>query len=100
MPLPFDRHDIPALLLSADKPDGYRLVEIVQLVRRDLVLRLAPLSHDKRPHSAAMVSRYAEVLKLLSQAIKIAETAEDVVAHSYGKDALGDLPPPDGKNLR
>lgn len=75
-------------LVSDDKPDGYKLEEILSVVRADMIKRCGKITGDTRAEARHVLDNNVKILGLISEAIRLAEDSTKVLARSFG--------PPDG----
>lgn len=82
-------------LVSDDTPDGYRLEEILRIIRNDIIVRSQRTAEDGRPEAEHVLANNTRILPLLTQAIEIAEDSTAVLARSFGQDQAAHGLPPD-----
>ena len=79
-------------LVTDDKPDGYRLEDILRLVRKDMLTRALKIADDQRIEAKHVMRNNMKILDLLSQAITLAEDSTHVLNKSFGSAAKGGPP--------
>lgn len=76
-------------LVTEDKPDGYRLEDILSIVRRDIIKRSSKIMEDERPEARQVLENNIEILGLLTECIGLAENSTMVLEKSFGKSLEG-----------
>ncbi|RMF11723.1 MAG: histidine kinase [Alphaproteobacteria bacterium] len=76
-------------LVTDEKPDGYRLEDILSILRRDIIKRSTKIMDDERPEAKAVLNNSIRVLGLLSECISIAEDSTRILEKSFGKSVEG-----------
>lgn len=79
-------------LVTEDKPDGYRLEDILGLVRKDMLTRALKIVDDNRPEAKHVMRNNMKILELVSQAIDLAEDSTRVIDKAFGLAAKGGPP--------
>ncbi len=79
-------------LVTEEKPDGYRLEDILGLVRKDMLTRALKISDDKRPEAQHVMRNNMKILSLISEAIALAEDSTRVLDKAFGANAKGGPP--------
>ena len=79
-------------LVSDAKPDGYKLEEILTVLRADVILRCSKISGDTRPEARQVLHNNMRVLGLISDAIQIAEESSRILERAYGPSVKGGPP--------
>ena len=59
-------------LATEEKPDGYKLEDILGLLRGDLIKRATKIVDDQRPEARHLLNNNIRILSLLSEAIDLA----------------------------
>lgn len=80
---------MPHFLLSADKPDGHRLEDILVMIRKDMILRATKILDDDRPEARKVLDNNVRILQLLSESIAIAEDSTQVLNKNFGPSTPG-----------
>jgi phosphoglycerate-specific signal transduction histidine kinase len=71
--------------LSSDtNPNGYRLEDILSVIRRDLILRSTKIADDTRTEAKHVLDNNTQILQLLTQAIHLAEKSTHILDKSFG----------------
>ena len=71
-------------LVTEDRPDGYRLEDILMLIRKDMLTRAMKIADDRRPEALHIMQNNMKVLGLLSDAIALAEDSTRVLNKAFG----------------
>ena len=82
-------------LVTEDKPDGYRLEDILMMIRKDMLTRAVKIVDDRRPEALHVMNNNMKILKLVSDAITLAEDSTRVLDKAFGNVKGG--PPRIGK---
>lgn len=79
-------------LVTEDKPDGYRLEDILMLIRNDMLLRASKIADDRRPEAQHVMRNNMKILGLVSEAIDLAEDSTRVLNKAFGTAGKGGPP--------
>ena len=79
-------------LVTEDRPDGYRLEDILGLIRKDMLTRALKIADDKRPEAHHVMRNNMKILGLITEAITLAEDSTRVLDKAFGASAKGGLP--------
>jgi hypothetical protein len=79
-------------LVSDSKPDGYRLEDILSVLRADVITRCNKISADNRPEARQVLHNNMRVLGLISEAIQIAEDSTRILEKAFGPSIKGGPP--------
>ena len=79
-------------LVTDEKPDGYKLEDILGLIRKDMLTRALKITDDHRAEAKHVMNNNMEILTLISQAIKLAEDSTRVLDKAFGGSAKGGPP--------
>lgn len=77
-------------LSTDDNPDGYKLEDILSIIRQDIIARAGKISGDKRPEARHVLANNMHILQKLTECIEIAEDSTSVLNRSFGQS--GDEP--------
>tara|TARA_R110002072_G_scaffold33215_8_gene100679 strand:+ start:242 stop:502 length:261 start_codon:yes stop_codon:yes gene_type:complete len=77
-------------LITEDKPDGYRLEDILKIIRKDIFLRTTKIMDDDRTEAQVVMNNNVEILGLLSAAIAKAEESTTILQKSFGPSREGE----------
>ncbi|WP_420549955.1 hypothetical protein [Curvivirga sp.] len=76
-------------LQSDEKPDGYKLEDILNTIRKDVITRCQKITDDQRSEAQHVLNNNIEILKHISDAIKLAEDSTQVLNRSFGPSRSG-----------
>ena len=77
--------------LSTDEnPDGYKLEDILSIVRQDVIARAGKIAGDKRPEARQVLANNMHILQKLTECIDLAESSTQILDRSFGQS--GDEP--------
>jgi hypothetical protein len=79
-------------LVTEDRPDGYKLEDILGIIRKDMLIRAQKIADDKRPEAQHVMRNNMRILTLLSDAIGLAEDSTRVLDKAFGTNAKGGPP--------
>ena len=71
-------------LVTEDRPDGYRLEDILMLIRKDMLSRALKIADDRRIEALHVMRNNMKILDLLSEAIALAEDSSRVLDKAFG----------------
>jgi hypothetical protein len=77
-------------LKSDDNPDGYRLEDILRVIRKDVIHRCTKIMDDPSPTAHTIMNNNMQILNLLTNAIDLAESSSNALTREFGP------PHPDG----
>lgn len=76
-------------LASDTNPAGYKLEDILIVIRRDLIIRSSKIADDARPEAKAVLDNNTRILQLLTEAIHVAEQSSRVLDKAFGPSQTG-----------
>ncbi len=76
-------------LVTDENPDGYRLEDILKIIRKDIFLRTTKIMEDERPEAQRVLENNVKILGLLSEAITTAEDSTATLEKSFGPSRDG-----------
>lgn len=79
-------------LVTEERPDGYRLEDILGLLRKDVLTRALKISDDKRLEAKHVMRNNMKILDLISEAIALAEDSTRVLDKAFGNNVKGGPP--------
>lgn len=79
-------------LVSDENPTGYRLEELLLLVRADVLKRLDRIALDERTEAQLVFANNVEVLEHLTKAIELARDNTRILDKAFGHKVLGGPP--------
>ncbi|MEK7820992.1 MAG: histidine kinase [Pseudomonadota bacterium] len=79
-------------LVSDAKPDGYKLEDILSVLRADVIIRCSKITNDQRPEARQVLLNNMKILGLMSDAIVLAEDSSRILEKAYGPSVKGGPP--------
>lgn len=76
-------------LVSDEKPDGYKLEDILSTLRRDILLRCGKIADDHRAEAQHVLMNNIKILEQLSKSIALAEDSTHVLDRAFGRSTTG-----------
>jgi hypothetical protein len=76
-------------LATEEKPNGYKLEDILVLIRSDLIKRATKIVDDARPEARHVLDNNIRILSLLSEAIELAADSAKTLERSFGASTDG-----------
>jgi hypothetical protein len=76
-------------LVTEENPKGYRLEDILLLIRKDILTRALNIADDHRAEALHVMNNNMKILGLLSDAISLAEDSTRVLARAFGPPKEG-----------
>jgi len=77
-------------LVSDENPSGYKLEDLLILLRKDILMRSEKVIDDARPEAKHVVANNIKILSLLTEAINLAEDSTQVLDKAFGPSKAGD----------
>lgn len=77
-------------LVSDDNASGYRLEEILSVLRTEVVKRCEKISDDHREEAHQVLENNIKVLGLLTEAMRLAENSTQILDRSFGRSAASE----------
>lgn len=71
-------------LSTDDNPKGYKLEDILILIRKDILARALKIADDQRVEALHVMQNNMKILSLLSDAIALAEDSTRVLDKAFG----------------
>lgn len=71
-------------LISDENPGGYKLEDILTVIRADVLKRCSKIALDERPEAQHVVANNMAVLQNLTQAIELARDSTRVLDKAFG----------------
>lgn len=78
-----------AFLVSDTKPEGYRLEDILTLVRNDIVKKATKIMDDRRPEAQAVLENDLRIVNLLTDCIGLANASTKILSKAFGEHVDG-----------
>lgn len=76
-------------LKTDEKPEGYKLEDILKKIRNDVIYRATKIMDDQRPEAEHVLNNNLQVLTLLAQCISLAENSTQILDKSFGMSHSG-----------
>lgn len=77
--------------LSTDEnPEGYKLEDILTIIRQDVIKRAGLIAGDTKPEARQVLANNVRILQHLTESIELAEDSSRVLQRSFGNS--GDAP--------
>jgi hypothetical protein len=71
-------------LSTSENPDGYKLENILSLIRQDIVNRLGKIAHDSKPEAQQVLRNNIKILGLITECIDTAGSSTELLNKSFG----------------
>ena len=71
-------------LANDENPEGYKLEDVLSLVRQDVIKRLGKIAHDGKPEALQVIKNDIVILNLLTECIEIAHGSTELLNKSFG----------------
>ncbi len=71
-------------LVTDEKPDGFKLEDILTVIRNDIIQRAAKIMGDGRPEATAVMNNNIKILSHLAESIELAKNSSDILDKSFG----------------
>lgn len=79
-------------LVTEERPDGYRLEDILGILLNDVLTRALKIADDKHAEAQHVMRKNMKILGLISEAITLAEDFTRVLDKAFGANAKGGPP--------
>ena len=76
-------------LITDENPQGYKLEDILEILRKDMILRATKIVDDHKPQAKQVLENNIKILGLLSECIRIAENSTQVLDKELGPARRG-----------
>jgi UDP-N-acetylmuramyl tripeptide synthase len=76
-------------LVTDENPKGYRLEDILSLIRKDILTRTLKIADDGRAEARRVMQNNMRILGLVSEAITLAEDSTAVLNRAFGPGKEG-----------
>ena len=76
-------------LISEERPEGFKLEDILSSIRKDIILRATKILDDERPEARRVLENNVRILQLLSDSISIAEESSRLLDKHFGPSEPG-----------
>lgn len=81
-------------LISDDNPSGYRLEDILTVIRADILKRCTKIALDERPEAQQVIANNMRVLGHMTEAIALARDSTHILDKAFGPTRAWDGGPP------
>ncbi len=81
---------MPQFLITEENPDGFKLEEILAVIRKDIILRATKILDDEREQALQVLENNIKILGLLSECINIATESTRLLDRSFGPHKDGE----------
>ena len=81
-------------LVSDENPGGYRLEDILTVLRADVLKRTSKIALDERPEAQHVVSNNMEVLQAITRCIELAKDSTKTLDKAFGPTKAFEGGPP------
>ena len=72
-------------LATDEKPEGYKLEDILSIIRQDILLRAGKIAGDNRPEARHVMANNMRILEKLTECIELAEDSTRVLDRTFGQ---------------
>lgn len=76
-------------LMTDEKPEGYKLEDILNIIRRDVILRATKIVDDPKPQAKQVLENNIKILGLLTDCIAVAESSTKILDREIGPSQPG-----------
>ena len=76
-------------LITEENPNGYKLEDILKVIRKEIIQRANKITGDARPEAAVVLENNIKILGLLTETIALAEDSTKVLDKSFGPHETG-----------
>ena len=85
-------------LASQANENGFKLEDILTVIRADVIKRCDRIVSDTRDESVQVLENNIQILQLLSQSIRLAENSSHILDRSFGPASEDESKPRIGKS--
>lgn len=71
-------------LVTDDNPDGYKLEDILTVIRNDMLQRATKIMGDHRPEATSVMNNNIRILTIISESIELAKNSSDILDKAFG----------------
>ena len=76
-------------LITDENPEGFKLEDILTMIRRDMVLRATKIVDDPKPQAKQVLENNIQIMGLLSECIGLAENSSKILDKEIGPAEKG-----------
>ena len=77
-------------LATDENPDGYKLEDILSLIRQDIIKRVGKIAQDCKPEAHHVLKNNIKILGLITECIEIANSSTELLDKSFGPSNRGE----------
>ena len=77
-------------LVTDERPDGYKLEEILSVIRKDIISRATKIVDDDRVQARQVLENNINILSLLTECINAAEDSSRLLDKDFGPHKDGE----------
>jgi hypothetical protein len=70
-------------LVTDENPDGYKLEDILGVIRNEIFQRATKIMDDKRPEAVTVINNNIKILNHLAESIALAENSTSVLDQAF-----------------
>ena len=82
------------LLMSENNKTGYRLEDVLEIIRADILKRCLILAEETSAEARHVMNNNMHILPMLTDAIVLAEESTEVLSRKFGHDHAATGQPP------
>ncbi|TDJ43973.1 MAG: histidine kinase [Gammaproteobacteria bacterium] len=71
-------------LVTDENPSGYKLEDILMVIRNDILQRATKIMTDNRPESTAVMNNNIRILTIISEGIELAKNSSEILDKAFG----------------
>lgn len=71
-------------LATEENPGGYKLEDILSIIRQDIIKRAGLIAGDARPEARHVLANNVQILQKITDCIDLAEDSTRVLERSFG----------------
>ncbi len=71
-------------LATDEHPNGYKLEDILTIIRQDVINRVGKIAHDSKSEAHQVLKNNIRILSLLTECIEIAKSSTELLHRSFG----------------
>ncbi|MGE0829816.1 MAG: histidine kinase [Hyphomonadaceae bacterium] len=75
---------MPRFLVSEENPSGYKLEDILIILREDVLKRACKVAADERPEAQHVMANNVRILQLMTDAIELARDSTKTLDRAFG----------------
>jgi hypothetical protein len=81
-------------LKSDENPNGYKLEDILDVIRADVLKRSVKIAHDERPEALHVMANNMKILQHITEAAELARDSTRTLDRSFGPSSAAEGGPP------